>query len=83
MTTERAATAVQPTPVGEGTPITEKVIEDLLERSRIGAEKYGTYLRANNGRDALVDAYQEALDLCQYLRQAIEERDSKDNNESI
>lgn len=29
---------------------------------------------AHNGRDALVDAYQEALDLTMYLRQAIEER---------
>lgn len=74
---ERAATALQPTPVGQGTPITQKIVEDLLERSRIGTEKYGTCLRANNGRDALVDAYQEAIDLCQYLRQAIEERDVK------
>jgi hypothetical protein len=31
-------------------------------------------LRAHNGRDALVDAYQEALDLCVYLRQVIQER---------
>lgn len=31
-------------------------------------------LQAHNGRDPLVDAYQEALDLVVYLRQAIEER---------
>ena len=30
-----------------------------------------------NGRDALVDAFQEALDLCVYLRQAIYERDGR------
>jgi hypothetical protein len=31
----------------------------------------------NNGRDSLMDAYQEALDLVMYLRQAIEERNNK------
>jgi len=36
--------------------------------------KYHTYLLTHNGRDALIDAYQEALDLAMYLRQAIEER---------
>lgn len=29
-----------------------------------------------NGRDALLDAYQEALDLVVYLRQVIYERDN-------
>jgi len=38
-------------------------------------QKYGTYLQTHNGRDALWDAYQEAMDLCMYLRQAILERD--------
>lgn len=38
-----------------------------------GRSKYGTPLQANNGRDPLVDAYQESLDLCVYLRQAIAE----------
>lgn len=67
-------TEPEPPPTGEGTPITELVIEDLRRRNEAGTAKYGTPLRANNGRDPLVDAYQEALDLCQYLRQAIEER---------
>lgn len=35
--------------------------------------KYGTYLQAFNGRNSLRDAYDEALDLCMYLRQKIEE----------
>lgn len=69
-----AATTVQPTPRGTGREITPLVIADLEARSRIGAEKYGEPLTAHNGRDPLVDAYQEALDLVQYLRQAIEER---------
>ncbi len=56
------------------TPIWNLVISDMHERDRIGTEKYGTPLQAHNGRDALVDAYQEALDLVVYLRQEIEER---------
>ena len=50
------------------------VIADMQERDQIGRKKYGTPLKANNGRDALTDAYQECLDLAVYLRQAIEER---------
>lgn len=66
----------QPKPVAnDGIPVWELVIADMKERDRIGRERYGTPLQAGNGRDALVDAYQEALDLAVYLRQAIEERD--------
>ena len=57
-----------------GTPIWDLVIADMEERNRIGTEKYGTPLQSHNGRDALVDAYQEILDAAVYLRQAIEER---------
>lgn len=57
-----------------GRPIWELVVEDMRERDAIGTRKYGTRLRAGDGRDSLVDAYQEALDLCVYLRKAIEER---------
>lgn len=65
----------QPPPVAnDGVAIVDLVLDDLVERKRIGIERYGTPLQAHNGRDALVDAYQEALDLCIYLRQAIEER---------
>ena len=37
--------------------------------------RYGTALQPHNGRDALLDAYEEALDLAMYLKQAIVERD--------
>jgi len=43
-------------------------------RDRLGRQRYGVPLQANNGRDALQDAYEEALDLAVYLRTAIEER---------
>jgi len=47
---------------------------DLADRKQVGLERYGTTLQAGNGRNALVDAYQEALDLLVYLRQAMTER---------
>lgn len=50
-----------------------RVIADIEARKEIGLKRYGTLLQAFNGRDALLDAYQEALDLCQYLRQVKEE----------
>lgn len=49
------------------------VIADIEERDRMGAKKYGTRLQPHNGRSPLRDAYQEALDLVVYLRQAIYE----------
>lgn len=50
-------------------------VADLRERALAGEKKYGTPLRAHNGRDALVDAYQEALDLVMYLSQLFMEHD--------
>lgn len=43
---------------------------DMRERHELGRAKYGTGLRVWNGRDCIVDAYQEALDLAVYLTQA-------------
>ena len=59
----------------QSVPVIKYVIDDLITRAEFGRSKYGTYLQANNGRDTLMDAYQESLDLCMYLRQAILERD--------
>ncbi len=65
----------QPPPVPSARqPVWEMVIADMEKRNRVGTERYGTPLQAFNGRDALQDAYEEALDLAAYLRQAIEER---------
>lgn len=68
----------QPPPqLNTSTPIWELVIADMRERDHVGRQRYGTLLQAHNGRDALRDAYEEALDLAVYLRQAIEERKCK------
>ena len=70
------ATASQPSPrPSVGPAIWELVIADMHERDSIGKRCYGVRLQPHNGRDALVDAYQEALDLCAYLRQVLWERD--------
>jgi hypothetical protein len=61
----------QPKPIGNGAIVWSEVMADMSERVRMGKDKYGTLLRADNGREPLVDAYQEALDLTQYLKQAI------------
>lgn len=53
------------------------VMEDLYKRQLFGLKKYGTVLKTENGRDALVDAYQEALDLCCYLKQVLLEREAE------
>lgn len=45
------------------------LIRDILARKEFGLRKYGTTLQPHNGRNALNDAYQEALDLCCYLMQ--------------
>lgn len=67
--------AYEPDPVHtDETPVWELVIEDMRQRDQEGRRKYGTPLQASNGRDPLVDLYQELLDACVYIRQEIERR---------
>lgn len=65
--TEQVRDGDQALPIPNKNPfIQELVVSDI---------RYGTGLQAHNGRDALRDAYEEALDLTCYLRQCIYERD--------
>lgn len=65
----------QPDPVPNASrPVWELVIEDMRARDHAGRARYNIPLQAGNGRDALTDAYEEALDLCVYLRQVLAER---------
>jgi hypothetical protein len=50
------------------------VMQDLEDRLAFGIGKYGEPLQAFNGRNALLDMYQELLDACCYLRQVLEEQ---------
>lgn len=65
----------QPMPhiTGTGPVVHEQVMADLRERLSLGVRRYGTPLRAFNGRSATQDAYEEVLDLAVYLRQALDE----------
>lgn len=73
-------TTAQPAPTPNDKPaVWALVMQDMAERDQFGLDKYGTRLQPFNGRDALVDAYQEALDLVVYLRTAIYERDAAVN----
>lgn len=46
--------------------------EAMKERHQLGLKRYGVALHVWNGRDPIVDAYQEALDLLVYVQQARE-----------
>ena len=68
----------QPAPAKNSNPaLWGLVMSDMADRDSFGLSKYKVRLQANNGRDFLADAYQEALDLTVYLRGAIYERDKK------
>ncbi len=50
------------------------ILRDMVERDAIGAAKYGVRHTSHNGRDNLIDAYQEHLDAAVYLRAEMAER---------
>jgi hypothetical protein len=68
----------EPSPIPNSSrPVWEIVIEDMFQRNEFGKTKYGVALQANNGRNALKDAYEEVLDLAVYLKQRIIEDDNR------
>ena len=56
--------------------VSEEVKKDLDHRIELGIKRYGRPLETNNGRDALVDLYEELLDAVHYIKQLILERDN-------
>lgn len=72
----------EPAPIPNDNPsIHDLVIEDLKDtifdglikhiedRKQLGLEKYGIPLQCGNGRNALIDAFQELGDAIAYLKQ--------------
>ncbi len=58
--------------------IIQQVADDFRARIQLGIERYGHPLQTHNGRDAVRDALDEALDLAHYLKQLeIETHDPK------
>ena len=76
------ASEYQPDPKQGEQVVVDFVLADIRERAETGKRKYGTYLKTKNGRDPLWDAYQEAVDLVMYLRQAILEQEKNDRQEA-
>lgn len=71
----------EPLPIPNSSrPVWEVVIEDMFQRNEFGKAKYGTPLQANNGRNALKDAYEEVLDLAVYLKQKLMEEQNDNGN---
>jgi hypothetical protein len=82
------AAAPQPTPTGNGIDVAvvaaerlkalglNEIAEDIEARIRLGERKYGTRLKAFNGRDAYMDLYQEVLDGINYSQQCVIEHPS-------
>lgn len=52
-------------------PIVEAVRADLLARSALGLKKYGCTLEGLSAREAVKHAYEEALDLANYLKRLL------------
>lgn len=57
--------------------VTKQVIKDLKQRQKDGIIEYGEVLQTNNGRNALLDAYEEMLDGSLYLRQYLMEEQER------
>lgn len=56
-------------------PVYARLLTLLEKRVEQGERQYGTRLLTHNGRDALLDAWEEAADLLFYLTQMLTERE--------
>lgn len=77
----------QPLPIGDGDDVAKAVVSvlsnwpetrclvaDIEARVASGEKKYGTRLKTNNGRNAVLDLYQEILDGVNYSMQNVMEK---------
>lgn len=69
---------IQPKPKKNNNPAAwDLVMQDIQKRDKFGESLYGTRLQPSNGRDTLLDLYEEMLDAVVYLRTLMFERDNK------
>lgn len=62
----------QPLPIVNDAPDVQlAVIADIRARREIGIKRYGTALQPHNGRNALLDLYEELLDAAMYVKQRL------------
>lgn len=74
----RLAIEIESKELEKSDPVVEAVRKDLLDRSNVGIQKYGTTLADNKGdlRYWLQHTYEETLDKANYLKRAIMEIDN-------
>lgn len=69
----------QPQPIPNGRQSVQSLVrDDLAAREQVGRHRYGTSLQPFNGRDALVDLYEELLDAVCYLKQYMVEQETNE-----
>lgn len=56
-----------------GEEVLGRMCFDVEERRQLGIRRYGKALQAHNGRDVLLDLYEEVLDALAYAATALEE----------
>lgn len=79
MSDRRDPSTDQPLPSVNDRPfVQDLVVADIEARKQLGIRKYGTALQSGNGRNMLLDAYEEVLDLAIYLRGALDEQERAD-----
>ena len=71
-----SANTPEPMPTKGKQAVLPELIQDLQARVEVGIKQYGMPLETNNGRDALMDCYQEMLDGAMYMKQFMMERGS-------
>lgn len=59
----------QPLPHGGRECVQDALIQEIRARKELGCQRYGSPLMTHNGRSAIRDAREEALDLTVYLMQ--------------
>lgn len=72
--------STQPKPSAGGQSVTEAVIQDFQTRRKYGIKKYGQELLTVDGRDTLIEIYQELMDAVVYTKKALMEREKAQSN---
>ncbi len=58
--------------------LSPRIVADMQARKQLGLERYKTLLQADNGRDSLLDLYEELEDAVAYAKQVQVERGGVD-----
>lgn len=68
----------QPLPIVSTRPfVQDEVLAYIERRKQVGIARYGTALQPHNGRDALLDLFEELVDAVNYTAQMLIERDGR------